>query len=129
MAPEIEGEAVLVSHGLVKQWDADAPISMSPSGLSALRTYLPDVLLISDDLQMQGLQKKYSTPEACLRGIHAGIDLLLIGNNLLHEENTIFGIAEDLQTIANEDPILWERCARSAEKVRSRKQWFSEPGR
>lgn len=127
MAPEIEGEAVLVSHGLVKQWDSDSPISMSPNGLSALRTYLPDVLLISDDLQMQGLQKKYSTPEACLRGIHAGIDLLLIGNNLIHEEATIFGIAEDLQTIAAEDPVLLERCERSAEKVRSRKQWFSEP--
>ena len=53
---------------------------MSPVALGALRRRLPDVLLLSDDLQMEGLQRRFATGEACRRGLAAGLDLLLIGN-------------------------------------------------
>jgi beta-N-acetylhexosaminidase len=82
LAPKMFGDAVLVSHAIVRQWDRDNPMTLSRVGLGRLRKRLPDTLLISDDMQMQGLQKALGTPEASLQALNAGMDMLCIGNNL-----------------------------------------------
>ena len=66
LAPKMFGDAVLVSHAIVRQWDAEQPMTLSPAGLSRLRGRLPDTLLITDDMQMQGLQKALGTGAASL---------------------------------------------------------------
>src|SRR4051812_42836417 len=75
LAPKMFGDAVLVSHAIVGQWDGDNPMTLSAAGLGRLRARLPDTLLISDDMQMQGLQKALGTREASLRALQAGIDM------------------------------------------------------
>ena len=87
------GDAVLVSHYIVSQWDRDCPMSLSAAGIGRLRRRLPDTLLITDDMQMQGLQKALGTRQASLKSLRAGIDMLCIGNNLLDQEQEIAGIA------------------------------------
>jgi beta-N-acetylhexosaminidase len=57
LAPKMFGDAVLVSHAIVRQWDSDNPMTLSAAGLGRLRKRLPDTLPVSDDMQMQGLQK------------------------------------------------------------------------
>jgi beta-N-acetylhexosaminidase len=64
LAPGMFGDAVLVSHAIVRQWDRDRPMTLSAAGLGRLRKRLPDTLLITDDMQMQGLQKALGTREA-----------------------------------------------------------------
>ena len=32
LAPKLFGDAVLVSHAIVRQWDADQPMTLSPAG-------------------------------------------------------------------------------------------------
>ena len=86
LAPKMFGDAVLVSHAIVRQWDADNPMTLSAAGLGRLRRRLPDTLLVTDDMQMQGLQKAMGTREASLRSLKAGIDMLCIGNNLFDQE-------------------------------------------
>src|SRR5947209_8350645 len=49
LAPGMFGDAVLVSHAIVRQWDQDHPMTLSPTGLGRLRERLPDTLLITDD--------------------------------------------------------------------------------
>jgi beta-N-acetylhexosaminidase len=87
LAPSLPGRAVLLSHGLVRSWDADWPVSISAVAIQRLRRSAPELLLVSDDLQMEGLRRCSSLEQACVRGARAGLDLLCIGNNLRYEED------------------------------------------
>ncbi|MCA6118804.1 glycoside hydrolase family 3 protein [Bradyrhizobium sp. WSM 1738] len=93
LAPKMFGNAALVSHAIVRQWD-ERPMTLSAVGLSRLRSRLPDTLLITDDMQMRGLQKALGTREASLQSLQAGMDMLCIGNNLFDQEQEMAGTAE-----------------------------------
>lgn len=124
LAPELNGSAILVSHGVVNQWEKGVPASMSNCAIGMLRERLPDVLLVSDDLQMQGLQRKYPTREACVRGISAGLDMMIVGNNMMPQEEEVFVAADDVARKADADPEFEMSCRFSLERVRSRKIEF-----
>jgi beta-N-acetylhexosaminidase len=93
LAPDTFGDAVLVSHAIVRQWDARHPMTLSPVGIGRLRRRLPETLLITDDMQMQGLQMALGTSAASLQAIAAGMDMICIGNNLLDQEQAMAGLA------------------------------------
>jgi beta-N-acetylhexosaminidase len=124
LAPGLSGSAILVSHGIVNQWEPGLPVSMSPVALGELRRRLPDVLLISDDLQMQGLQLRFGTGEACRRGIAAGLDLLIIGNNMLGEADRAAAFAEALADAAAADAHLARQAEAAWGRVAERKRAF-----
>lgn len=121
---KLHGEAVLVSHGHVRQWDATNPISMSKAALARLRGHLPQALLLSDDLQMQGLQKTLSTAEALPLGLGAGLDLMLIGNNLVDEEPVAQQLAERLDAAVSADASLAAALRAASARVQDRKLRF-----
>ena len=124
LAPTLPGQAILVSHGIAEQWDPGRPVSMSAVALDALREKLPGVLLLSDDLQMQGLQKAIGSREACIQGVRAGIDLLLIGNNLMDETLVCADFARALADTATAEPLLRQRVEAALERIRARKREF-----
>ena len=97
LAPKMFGDAVLISHAIVRQWDRDNPATLSPAAIGRLRARLAETLLITDDMQMQGLQKALGTRAASLRSLAAGIDMLCIGNNLFDQEAEMIDIAEDVE--------------------------------
>ena len=121
LAPKIFGNAVLVSHAIVGSWDRDYPATLSPVAIGRLRSRLPETLLITDDLQMQGLQKALGTQAACLRSLAAGIDMLCIGNNLLDQEREVAGIAEAVELALLENRLDPAAVGRSIARVRARK--------
>jgi len=125
LAPILPGEAVLVSHGIVDQWEAGVPVSVSGPALEALRAELPDVLLISDDLQMEGLQQTMGTSEACLRGLRGGLDLVLIGNNLKDQARHAGTYAEMLVRALETDVVLISRAQKALKRIRERKSRFA----
>lgn len=122
LAPTLHGQAILVSHGIVNQWEPGSPVSMCAAALRALRNHVPEALLISDDLQMQGLQMIMNTRSACMKGIGAGLDILLIGNNLMDESETITKIANDLAETAQADAALSGRVQDAILRVQSKKR-------
>jgi len=128
LAGEMNGEAILVSHGIVGPWEAGRPVSMSARALGDLRARLPEVLLISDDLQMQGLQQVLDTPTACVEGLRAGLDWLLIGNNLLDETGQAEALAEGVLAALRKDPDLEHHARRAIARVRRRKARFGFGG-
>jgi beta-N-acetylhexosaminidase len=121
LAPRMFGDAVLVSHAIVRQWDRDNPMTLSPAGLGRLRHRLPDTLLITDDMQMQGLQKALGTREASLQSLRAGMDMLCIGNNLLDQEQEMAGIAAYLRQSLHDGTGAVSAAEASIERVRKRK--------
>lgn len=122
LGKKVSGASVLVSHGIIQDWERDTPVSMSKVGIAKLRERLPDALLISDDLQMQGLQRRYPTSTACAIGIKAGLDMLCIGNNLMPEDESLLLYAESLQKNLTKDSVLQERVNASFTRVSRVKQ-------
>jgi beta-N-acetylhexosaminidase len=121
LAPRVYGDAVLVSHAIVRQWDRDNPMTLSPAGLGRLRRRLPDTLLISDDMQMQGLQKALGTREASLQSLKAGMDMLCIGNNLFDQEQEMAGIAQSVEQCLRDQTLAGSAIEQSIARVRTRK--------
>jgi beta-N-acetylhexosaminidase len=125
LAPKMYGDAVLVSHAIVGQWDRDNPATLSPVAIGRLRARLPETLLITDDMQMQGLQKALGTRAACLQSLRAGIDMLCIGNNLIDQEAEMAGIAEAVERSLQEERLDPAMIAHSIARVRARKAWLA----
>ena len=125
LAPKMFGDAVLVSHAIVRQWDQNHPMTLSPAGISRLRGRLPDTLLITDDMQMQGLQKALGTGAASLASLQAGMDMLCIGNNLFDQEREMAGIADHLEQCLQDGRLNRAAAERSIERVRRRKALLS----
>jgi beta-N-acetylhexosaminidase len=121
LAPKMFGDAVLVSHAIVRQWDAVNPMTLSDAGLGRLRGRLPDTLLISDDMQMQGLQKALGTKAASLQALKAGIDMLCIGNNLFDQEQEMAGIAQSIEQSVREGTLVGSAVNDSIARVARRK--------
>jgi beta-N-acetylhexosaminidase len=131
LAPKMFGDAVLVSHAIVRQWDPDNPMTLSAAGLGRLRRRLPATLLISDDMQMQGLQKALGTREASLRSLQAGLDMLCIGNNLLDQEREMAGIAHAVEQGLGSGTLVESAIEASIARVVNRKAllaaWRASP--
>ena len=121
LAPKMFGDAVLVSHAIVRQWDRDNPATLSPVAIGRLRARLPETLLITDDMQMQGLQKALGTCAASLRSLAAGIDMLCIGNNLFDQEAEMVGIAVAVERGLRDEALDSAAIAGSIDRVRKRK--------
>jgi beta-N-acetylhexosaminidase len=121
LAPKIFGDAVLVSHAIVSQWDKDRPMTLSAAGIGRLRKRLPDTLLITDDMQMQGLQKALGTTEASLQSLKAGMDMLCIGNNLFDQEQEMAAIAECVEQSLRDGILSGSAIEKSIARVAQRK--------
>jgi len=121
LAPGMFGDAVLVSHAIVRQWDGDNPITLSAAGIGRLRGHLPDTLIITDDMQMQGLQKALGTRDASLRSLQAGMDMLCIGNNLLNQEGEMADIAGSIEQGLQNGTLARSAIEKSIGRVRQRK--------
>ena len=124
LAPKINGNALLVSHAIINQWDEKLPITTSLSAIKRVRDRLPDTLIISDDMQMQGLQKVMSTQDAAYCALAAGTDLVCVGNNLLNEETKMLMIADHCSALFSDNHFLEAQAQKSIERVRERKQYF-----
>jgi beta-N-acetylhexosaminidase len=121
LAPRLFGDAVLVSHAIVRQWDGDNPITLSAAGIGRLRGHLPDTLIITDDMQMQGLQKALGTRDASLQSLQAGMDMLCIGNNLLNQEQEMADIAGSIEQGLQNGTLAHPAIEKSIGRVRQRK--------
>jgi beta-N-acetylhexosaminidase len=121
LVAQISGGAILLSHGIVRQWDPKWPVSISEVAIGALRRAAPDALLLTDDLQMQGLRAFCTTAEAVRLALCAGADLVCIGNNLLAEEGECVEAAGALDALARRDGAVRERLLAAQQRVRSRK--------
>lgn len=125
---ELPGGAALFSHGFVGEWDEARPVSISPVAVARFRARRPDALLLTDDLQMQGLQGASTTESAVFQALEAGLDLLCIGNNLLAQSGECVAIAGRLTERARGDAAFAAKLARSASRIAERKRHAAGQG-
>jgi len=115
LVPKIPFHSILISHGFVKQWDSKYPVSMSAEVVQDLREKCEDSILLSDDIQMQGLQKILKTPKAISQGLSSGLDYIIVGNNLIEESKLLVEQAEQLNRQLCEEPS--QDLSRSHERI------------
>ena len=97
---------------------------MSEFAVQRLRQKVPHALLLTDDLQMQGLQKILPTASACIQTLRAGSDGILIGNNLIAEDEKCLSYAQGLQDEIGRDASLRKRAAEAVNRIAYRKKRF-----
>jgi beta-N-acetylhexosaminidase len=99
------------------------PCSVSKPALDILRNNINDeVVLISDDIQMQGIQKLFGTVDATLMGLDAGLDMIIIGNNMLPDEQNVFVAAEKILDKIKEQPSFVEKLRKEESRILNYKQ-------
>ena len=86
-----------------------------------MRRRLPDTLLITDDMQMQGLQKALGTREASLQSLQAGMDMLCIGNNLFDQEQEMAAVADYVERSLRDGTLSGSAIEQSIARVAKRK--------
>ena len=76
-------DLVMTSHINHRGWDEEYPVTLSPKVLQGmLRGRLGyRGVIISDDLLMGAIVKRFSLEEACVLAVRAGVDILLASNN------------------------------------------------
>lgn len=80
-------EAVMVGHLFNTNFDKSYPATLSYATVHRiLRKQLGfKGIIISDDMQMGAITNRYGLTDACCKAIAAGVDLLIIGNNLCYD--------------------------------------------
>ncbi len=79
-----KADTVMVAHVFNKKLDAEYPASLSHEVITKMLRWKLDYhgVVITDDLQMGAISKKYGLSNTLKLAINAGNDILLIGNQL-----------------------------------------------
>ncbi|MFW6347091.1 MAG: glycoside hydrolase family 3 protein [Cyclonatronaceae bacterium] len=84
---ETKAEMLMSAHIFNEAWNPDHPATLAPEIMTTLLrdTLQYDGLVFSDDMQMGAIADFYGLEEALVRGINAGIDVLVFPNNSVYE--------------------------------------------
>ena len=112
-------DAVLTAHIFNARLDPDHPASLSSATVNGLlRGDLGfDRAVISDDLQMGAILDAYGFDEAVALAIEAGIDLLLIANQLVYEPDVATRVVDLVEQLVLNGRISEERIDASYRRV------------
>lgn len=109
-------DAIMIAHVLYKAFNKEIiPASLSPE---VITDYLKNKLdfkglIISDDMVMGGISRQYSSLEACIKGIEAGIDLFIFR----YSDDETVKLIDEVAKAVEEGEIPPERIDYSVQKI------------
>ncbi len=118
-------DAVMTAHVVVRELDADTlPATLSPRIIrDLLRRELGFAgVVISDDLQMRAITDRWGFGEAVAMAVMAGVDLLVVGNNLVRQEDVVTRGTRAIAELLDSGRISAERIEGSLARIRILKQ-------
>lgn len=100
-------DAIMVGHLYNKRLDPQYPATLS---LSTIKGILREKMrfhgvVISDDMQMRAITDKYGLSEACIMALMAGVDIVIIGNNLSYDPNIFADIHKAVVDAVNKGTL------------------------
>jgi beta-N-acetylhexosaminidase len=112
-------DAVLTAHIFNGRLDPDHPATLSrPTVTGILREQLGwDGVVISDDMQMGAIRDAYGYEEAVALAIEAGVDILLIANQLVYEPDIAPRTIDIVEGLVHSGRITEERIDASYRRV------------
>lgn len=119
-------DAVMVSHLYNSKFDKEYPATLSkPTIDSLLRGVMGwDGVVVTDDMQMKAITEFYGFDEAVVLAINAGVDLFIIGNNIVNDGSDVVDRFIAIVTKAVEsgkiDVSTLDQAVERIEKLRSK---------
>ncbi|MFH0785205.1 MAG: glycoside hydrolase family 3 N-terminal domain-containing protein [Pseudomonadota bacterium] len=122
-------EAIMVGHLMNRNLDTTYPATLSRATLHGLlREELRFIgLIVSDDMQMKAITNHYGLEEACCKSLAAGIDLLIIGNNLMYDHGILPKIKDAIEKAVHRGEISEQRIEEAFGFVQKFKLSLSKP--
>lgn len=116
-----EGNArmVMTAHVFNRTIDPDLPATLSkPFITGMLREKLGfDGVVVTDDLQMQGLTQLFDYPTIVEKSIMAGVDIILVSNNLDYNPEVVPETIRQVTALVNSGRIPEERIDKSYQRI------------
>jgi len=121
-------EAIMVAHLFNSELDPTYPATLSHATLNGiLRERLGHRgVIISDDMQMRAITDRYGLAESCCMAISAGVDLLIIGNNLNYEPGVLKKIVDSLLKAVSDGKLTQKRIEEAWRRVQQLKKLRQE---
>lgn len=92
-------EAIMVSHIILSKIDKENPATLSKDVINILKDDLTfDGVIVSDDMTMGAITSNYNLPDAVVKSINAGMDLVLVCNGIENQVNSIKKVKESISS-------------------------------
>lgn len=123
-----QAEAIMLGHLFNTKFDAHFPASLSRATIDFLirgELHFTGVI-VSDDMQMQAITAHYGLADACCLALAAGVDLIIIGNNLAYDplilstvrDTILRGLAKGVITEARVEEA-WNRIQKYKQSIKT----------
>jgi beta-N-acetylhexosaminidase len=119
--------AIMTAHVLYTKLDEKYPASLSKKIITQLlrKTIQFEGIVVTDDLEMKGITDGFTIPEAAVKAIQAGSDLILVCHSLDQQ----MAVLEALIHAVEKGTISQERLNESLNRILSVKEQFLLPHR
>lgn len=117
-------ESIMLGHLFHKGLDKTYPTSLSSKVVKSL---LREQLgfhgpVLTDDLQMKAITEKYGLEESVCLALAAGVDMIIIGNNLEYDPEILARIIPAVLKAVQNNKISEERIHTAWERIKTMKQ-------
>ncbi len=115
--------SIMLGHLFHEGLDPEYPTSLSFAVVETLlRKQLGfQGLIVTDDLQMKAITDKYGIEEAACLALAAGVDMIIIGNNLVYDPDVLQRIIPAVLRAVKENKIPATRINEAWQRVRTMK--------
>jgi beta-N-acetylhexosaminidase len=119
-----QAEAIMLGHLFHRNFDDQYPATLSRATIQTLvrRRLRFDGVIITDDMQMKAITGHYGLEDACCRALAAGVDLLVIGNNLVYDPQILSRVINAILTGLDQGTITEARVEEAWSRVHTLKQ-------
>ncbi len=114
-------DLIMVAHLRHRAWDPHHPATLSERVITGLlRGDLGyDGVVVSDDLDMAAVADAYPLRQRVVLALHAGVDLLLFGNNLSYDPHRPAAVHEAIVRAVNDGELSRSCLRQHAQRVRA----------
>ena len=125
---EKQVNAIMLGHLYNSKFDRQYPATLSHATIETLvrRRLQFDGVVISDDMQMKAITGRYGLEDACCLALAAGVDLVVIGNNLDHDPFIFHKVKDAVLRGLDKRTITETRIEKAWSRVQKLKQLISE---
>jgi beta-N-acetylhexosaminidase len=119
--------SIMTAHLRVPALTGAAPATLAPAAITGLLrgTLGYDGVVVTDALDMRAASDAIGIPEAAVRALAAGADLLCLGSK--EYEDSVVAIRERIMEAVREGRLAGERLEEAAARIAALKAWLAVP--
>ncbi|MDM8559652.1 glycoside hydrolase family 3 protein [Candidatus Parabeggiatoa sp. HSG14] len=120
-----KADAIMTAHVFNRRFDEKYPATLSKNIIGGiLRDRLNyEGVVVSDDMQMKAITQHYkSTSFAIQAALKAGIDILVIGNNLEYDANIVRETVDIIRKLIKKNSQIRKQVRQSLERIEALKK-------